>query len=596
MGLLLLAFHGQGQAPAQSEEALANEYFKSGEFEKAAERYKKLYKKSEKEQYYAILLQCYQQIPDFKAAEKLVEKRIKSAINPVLYQVDLGQLYRIQGKQKKAEELDKSVQKVLGPYVNQLLEVGKKYYQFKNYKAAINTYKKGRKLLDGDYPFCFELAEVYAATQQHDKMVSEILLVLNYGPSYLEGVKNAISTQLYGDTEGKKRKLFKQEIIKNIQRDSENDAYSELLIWMHLDDKNYDGAYTYSVSLDRRNEENGRRLMELADLARRSSAYDVAIKCYQYVIDNRQESYYYRRSRSNLLSVLKEKLDASPVKNPTDLAALETSYKRTLSEIGTNTFTVQLQLEYAEVLAFYLGKASEALSIVKTAIELPRIKANEQAKCKLLLGDIYVFQDEVWEASLLYGQVNQDFKNDPIGYEAKLKAAKAYYYTGNFEWAKTQLDVLKAGTTKLIANDALQLSVLISDNLGMDTTTFALQMYAKADLLNFQGNTDSALAQLNALLDSFPDHLSLLDDAHYLKAAIYKKQQQWDLAIESYKKVVKAGDLLVDEALLELAKIYQFIKKDKESAMKNYEAILIDYPGSVFVVEARYQFRKLRGF
>lgn len=581
---------------AQQEEALANQYYKSGEFEKAADYYEKLYKDAKEEKYYEVLLLCYKELMAYNEAEKLVKKHLKHSSNNLLHQIDLGSIYSLKGEEKKATENTKDVLDELGPYVNQLLEVGKKFYQLKNYSAAISTYEKGRKLLKGDYPFSFELAEVFSATGQTEKMVQEILSVLNYGSPYLEGVKNAISTQLYGDSEGKKRNLFKKELIKMVQKNTEDDVFTELLIWLNLDEGNYDSALIYSKSLDRRNDENGRRLIELASVARKNFQHEVAQLAYEYVVEYKKGSYYYRQARKELLSVLKEKLENSPVKEKEDLLSLEQAYKNALSELGYNVFTVELVREYAEVLAFYQGKSDDAIVIVNNIAEEGRLSDAERAKCKILLGDIYVFQGQVWEASLLYGQVNQDFKNDPIGYLAKLKAAQAYYYTGNFEWAKAQLDVLKAATTKLIANDALKLSVLISDNLGMDTSKIPLQMYAKADLWNFQGNTDSALFQLNQLIGSFPDHLSLLDDAHYLKAQIFKKQKLWNDAIVELDKVVNQGDLLVDEALLELGKIYEFVLKNKELAMKNYERILLDYPGSVFVVEARNQYRQLRGF
>ena len=63
-----------------------------------------------------------------------------------------------------------------------------------------------------------------------------------------------------------------------------------------------------------------------------------------------------------------------------------------------------------------------------------------------------------------------------------------------------QLDILKAATSKLIANDAMELSLLISDNIEEDSLTTPLQMYARADLLEFRNLDNDALAVLDSVI------------------------------------------------------------------------------------------------
>ena len=72
----------------------------------------------------------------------------------------------------------------------------------------------------------------------------------------------------------------------------------------------------------------------------------------------------------------------------------------------------------------------------------------------------------------------KEFKNDPLGHLAKFKNAQVYYFSGEYDWCQAQLDVLKASTSKLIANDALELSVLITDNYNMDTSETAMKLFA----------------------------------------------------------------------------------------------------------------------
>jgi tetratricopeptide (TPR) repeat protein len=250
---------------------------------------------------------------------------------------------------------------------------------------------------------------------------------------------------------------------------------------------------------------------------------------------------------------------------------------------------------YALLLAFNFDNTKQAKEELKKALAQSRAKDTELAKCKITLADIYIKENKIWEAVLLYGQVNHDFKEDVIGHEAKLKAAKAYFYGGDFEWAKTQLDVLKASTTKLIANDALKLSVLISDNLGLDTATAPLKIYAKADLYNYQNNDSLAYAYYDSILKYFPENTTLLDDVYFMQAKIHSKNKKWTEAIERYQKVIEYGDLLKDDALYKMGIIYQDILKEPDRASSCFEEIILKHEDSFFAFEARKRFRILRG-
>lgn len=588
--LLLLAQLSFGQ----QRESLALEYFRKGEFVKAKYEFNELYKQNPSNKYYEYLLKCHLNTQELKDAEKLVKTQLKQVSTPFLLNIDLAKVYQLQGKEKKAKTLRDEIVKNLPPYTEIILKVGKKFFQNKNYFYAEKVYKKGRKLVYGDYPFSFEMAEVHAAVGNWEKMVAEILYVLSFGQEYMEGVKNAINTHLYDDQNGKKHKLFRTQLLKIVQKSPDEKQYLELLIWMDIESQNYSSAFIFAKSLDKRLKESGGRLMNLASIARKNYDFEVATQCYDYVLANKEGTYNHQIARMNLVKVLKEKMEQSPVKSQQDINSLEKAYRITLKEVGKNSRSVELMRGHAKVLAFDQNRPQEAIQILQEAIAIPRLKPVEKAKCKIMLGDIYVYVDDVWEAALMFGQVNQDFKDDPVGFKAKLKAAKAYYYTGNFDWAKTQLDVLKAATTKLIANDALQLSVLISDNLGMDTNTVALHLYAKADLHFYQGNLDSALFSLYQLVGTFPDHLSLLDEAHFLQAKIYTQTGEWEKTIEAYEKVVDYNDLLVDDALLQLGIIQETILNSPEKALQYYEKILLDFPDSVLAVEARKRYRKLK--
>ena len=214
----------------------------------------------------------------------------------------------------------------------------------------------------------------------------------------------------------------------------------------------------------------------------------------------------------------------------------------------------------------------------------------------MLLADLFVLENKIWEASLLYLKVEKQFKEDPLGHQAKFNNAKVYYYAGEFDWCQAQLDVLKASTSKLIANDALALSVLITDNYNMDTSEVAMKLFAIGDMYVAQKKYNEALRIYDSIYNQFQNH-SLNDDILFRKSQVFKTQQMQDKAIDVLKQLEEEfpGSIILDKALFNIAKLYENDLTDFESAKKYYRKILFDHPSSLYVIDARKRFRKLSG-
>jgi tetratricopeptide (TPR) repeat protein len=265
-------------------------------------------------------------------------------------------------------------------------------------------------------------------------------------------------------------------------------------------------------------------------------------------------------------------------------------------EYGENASTIGVMKYLAHLQAFYLDKSNEAISILNKTIVIPNAQPSAIAECKIELADILLFTGDIWEAKLLYSQVDKAFKNDPVGHMAKFKNAKLSFYIGEFQWAKAQLDVLKAATSKLIANDALQLSVLISDNIDMDSSTLALSYYSRADLLLYRNKVELALLTLDSIFE-LADWHPIFDEVWYKKAEIEIKKKDYESAALCLTKIIEEYpyDITADNALFLLADLNENQFLNKEKALQLYERLLEDYPASVFTVEARKRFRILRG-
>mgnify|MGYP000621997606 FL=1 len=193
-------------------------------------------------------------------------------------------------------------------------------------------------------------------------------------------------------------------------------------------------------------------------------------------------------------------------------------------------------------------------------------------------------------------QVDNDFKFEQIGNEAKYKNARVFYFDGEFDFAQGQLNVLKESTSKMIANDALQLSVMITDNYGLDSNYQAMLWFATAERLIEQHRYDSAFVLFDSIQINFPMH-SLADEILFRKGKAMEQQGKWAEAREYYTDLLKfhADDILGDDALFRLADMEETQFQNKEKALEYYKRLMIEFKGSLFSTEARARIRFLRG-
>lgn len=574
---------------------LANSYFSAKEYDKAVVYYEKLFNKTDEKTFYSRLLICFIELEEFKNGEKLIKRQLKKNPFDPAYHADLAHLYKVSGDENEAKETAEKAIKQLMPNQQLIHELATAFLRYQELDHALATYLHGRKLLKGSYPFNFELAQIYSLQGKTTDMLEEYLDILAYQESYIQSVQNALQTALYPDEEGAKKEQLKTLLIKNIQKHPDKRVFSEMLIWVYIQESNYQGAFIQAKALDKRFKEFGQRIIALAELSLENKDYETAIQCYQYVISKGPDGYYYIPAKMELVNVYNQKIIASSKYTPEDLLGLEKTYLSTLSELGKTAATSPLLKGLAHLQAFYLHQPQKAINLLNETMTITGLKAHDIAQIKIELADVYLFTGEIWEASLLYSQVEKAYKYDQLGETAKFKNAKISFYTGDFAWAKAQLDVLKASTSKLISNDAMQLSILITDNIGIDTTQAPLLIYAKADLLAFQNKHQEALKMLDSLAQTFPIH-TINDDILYKKYQIYNQQKNFDEAAIQLQKIIDdySYDILADDAIYHLAQLFDYELNNKERAANLYKKILFDFQDSIYGVDARKRYRELQ--
>ncbi len=589
---LLLAGSWKLNAQVNADEALAVQYFQTGEYDKAAVLYQKLFSRTKNAGYYDPYFTCLLRTKQYDEAEKLARSLLKGHPENYNYSVDIGRVYQERGEHEKSVEWFNSLIKNLPSNEFAIKDLAITFYRAEAYDFSIKTLITGRKLINNENAFAYDLISLYRYRKDKAMLVQEYLSLLSTNEEALPQAQNVLGNILEDKED---YDLLKTALLRRLQKEPQNVVLTELLTWQYIQQKDFDMAVRQTLALDRRLKEDGDRVFELSRMLIYNQAYTQAIDALNYLVAKGSQGQYYVAAKVDLLNVKAKQLTSEKFSKP-ELITLEADYQSLLKEFGRSSGTSFAVRQLSNLQAFYLGKPEEAAKQLQNMLETPGMPENTIAQVKLELGDIYILTGEVWEAALLYGQVEKQFSNEPYGQEAKYKNARLSYYQGDFIWAKAQLDVLKGSTSQLIANDALNLSLVISDNLQNETDTAALKKYSQADFLIFKNQADKALAVLDSINILYPEN-SLSDDILMAKSKIFINRNELPQAMAHLQSIIESypADLWGDDAVFILAEIYETKLKQTEKALELYQKIITDFPGSLFVIEARKRFRQLRG-
>jgi len=588
----LLLFIGCSKLFAQENELqLAKQFSANGEQQKALDIYQKLYKQ-DNETYYPVYISSLLGLKKFDEAANITKKMIRKYPADRQYIIQLGTVYTQQGEIEKADALYEDLIKSLPADQSAISLLAAEFYQNGNVDYSIKIFLQGRKLLHSDALFSYELINLYRYKRDKAALTEEYLNFLPSNPTFINQAENTLSTVYEGSAD---YDILKQALLKKIQKDPQQTLYTELLTWQYLQQKEFDQALNQALALSRRQNDDGSAIYELCGTFVANQAYETAIRGYEYLVNKGKEQQLYIPAKIELINTRNLRITSGKYTND-DLLSLEKDYVGLLKEFGKNSSTAFAMQKLANLQAFKLHKLHDAQTLLEEAINIAGIKPFLLANCKLDLGDVLLLNNQPWDATLLYSQVEDDYPNTSVGQDARYRNAKLAYYTGDFNWAKRQLDVLKAATSQLIANDALNLSLLISDNISADTSGAALKMYARADLLIFAEEPAKALKTLDSIDTKYPGN-SLTDDILMAKARLLIQQKEYAAAVPLLKEIASehSFDLWADDAVFMLGDIYENHLSDKEQAKVYYQKIISDYAGSLWINEARKRFRILRG-
>lgn len=583
------------QSQRQLNERLARNFFNDKEYDKAADLYQQLYIDYRYYHYFSQYVECLVFLENYDEAEKELKSFIKNdnTTNKWKAQVNLAFVYV---KNNDSEKVDKYLKRL----INDLPEDRNVFVQVANMLSskdfdeyAILLYNKGSAIQEMNYNFYMEKALTYQNMMNFEKATENYLLQLEANPNDYDVVKTRLSFMLRYDVDGSITEVMRLALLNKTHSNPDNEMFAELLVWYALQVKDYEIALNQEIALDRRFDDREYDIIYLAKIAYDNEQYDIAISAYDYLVKKSKEGAYYEDAVVGLTEVQYTKSEMLHCDASAEwYSDFEQRIEKECLELGINDKTTPILIIRAEILAFKLDEVEKAIEILNQALTLNLSKYNK-SRVKMQLADIYLFKEEVWEATLLYSQVDKSMKEEPIGHEARFRNAQLRYYIGEFDWALSVLNILKSATSKLIANDAMTLSLVISDNLEYDT--IALQRLAKADYYIYQKKYELANKMLDSINIYNPNEVSM----PYLlmrKAYIADENQDYNLADSLYKRVYQgyADSYMADDALMKDAILLERFLDKKEEAMECYVKLIDEYTASVYVAQARNAYRRLR--
>ena len=599
---LIVLLHGSSLfAQNQSEIQLANEYLLRGDKKKAAELYRELSKQDVNNSFiYNNYINTLLDLGTYDEAQSYLKKLSKREPDNIQYKLDMGLIYMRSGDLQKADHYFRDLIAENKMNVQRIKMMAEFFSSRSLIDYGILALTESRNFLNNPNLFSLDLAMLYRLKGNQDKMVQEYLNYVTQTSANIQYVKNVMQALL---TEPEELASLEKLLYDRVQEFPDVEVYSDLLIWVTMQQKNFYASFVQARAYDKRYKHDGEKSMEVARVALDNEDYDNAAKIYRYIIREYNKTPNYLMATLGLIRTREARLRKTYPVSTDSVKTLVSDYKKFIKQYPDNANALEAARSEASLFANYLDQKDSAIIILNKLIANPRTSTYLRSKAKLDLGDIYLLKGEPWESTLLYSQVEKTQKENPVGYEAKLKNAKLFYYKGDFRLAQEHLDILKEATTREIANDALDLSMRIKENIAFDSVGEALKEYASVELLLYQNKTDEALQRLEKLKQGYSStgkpltNQSILDDVYWLEANIRMKRGEFENSLALLQKIQTEfpQDILADDAFFLQGEIYERQLRNKEKAMEIYREFLNKYPGSVYAAEARKRYRTLRG-
>ncbi|RZJ68500.1 MAG: tetratricopeptide repeat protein [Flavobacterium sp.] len=583
---LLIVFFISMAAFAQNEQ-LAQNYFEKGDFEKARLSYLELFKSVPSNSiYFMRLVESYQQLSQLEESEKLLRDRLEKYRQAGIL-VEIGYNYQLKKDETQAKKFYEEAISKIDKNPGEIYTVGPAFEKRSLIEYALRAYKLAIQK-EPKLNFNYQMAMLYGQSGNTDMMINTFLDEAYTNQNSNIVVQNQLSRFMSDEADTSFNENLRKALLVRAQK-NQDIFWNQYLSWFYVQQKEYGKAFIQEKAIYRREPETFSNIVNLGQLAIQEKDDETAKEIFTFILENTNEVELVIDANYYLLGLR--------IKNATEkeYASIEADLQKFIDQTGLNQFSLKMQILQAHFATFNQNNPERGKTILRKALEM-QLNKYQQADVKMELADILLFEEKFNQALIYYSQIEDDLKNDAVGHQASLKSAKTSYFKADFTWAQAQFKTLKSASTQLIANDALEYFLLISDNTVEDSTQTALTKFAHADYLLYKNKNKEALAEFKNILAEFKG--KEIEAVTLLRVGkIYEKLGDYAMALSQFKEIIDkhADGIYVDEALYFSADIYNLYLKDPEKAKPLYEKVIFEHQDSIYFVEARKKYRTLRG-
>lgn len=559
----------------------------NGEVNAAIDMYKEFIKQYKNNRdLYILISDCFLELGEDKNAESYLKKANKQFPNDYKIKVTLYILYEQTNQKNKKEKLFKNILSSLKANNSDIQSLGNEFISKRRWAEAKAVFLKGRELIFDNTAYSWQLSNIFLQEGDYQNIAKEYLIQLENNPKTLKQIETNILGLITNNQDI--APIIEKEWETCWKKNKNNPYFAQFGVWLYNQTKQYDKSFELAKQIDNKfEEESGATMLSLGEDMLNSNNLDYALKAVNYILKKGKESAFYQRCRALSLSLSYKQFIENPIKSESDFNRLENDFMSFFKEFSFSKETFEIILQMGNFFAFHINKPQEAVDMLEEAIN-KGFSTNQKGEIKLLLAKIYNRYGDMWQASLYCSQVEKDCKNSYLADEAKLLKALFSYYNNEIPWALSQFKALRSSTTKLIANDAMSYSILIEENIDQDSTYNGLRLFANAEKEIEYNNLSLAKQYLDSINSSYLYH-PLFDEVLILRAKISILEKEFEQAKEYLKESLKKYpyELTADDALYILSDIYLNQTKEISLAKETLEKIIIDYPNSIYVIEAR---------
>jgi len=590
-----LSAQTNSQQQRQADERLGIQYFQHRQFKEASDLFAGLFEPAFQPYIYNFYFLSLTEQKRYKEAVKVTKQMVKKYPNEYRYLADLVYIALQLGDQDEAKEIESEALKKMKKDPKEAPNLANSYRARLLNSQALAVYQALRDQSGNQNLYLLETASVNEIDGNFQGALDTYIKLLESDSKQLSTIQMRLQFSLAQDLTGERMPMVKKSLIKAIQKKPDLRSFSELMYWVCMQEKDFLSAFTQAKAIDSRFDKSGALPYELARIAYQAEDFKAATLAYKYVADVYKDQEIGWVSENQLVLIEFEQLKSTAHTKESDWMALAKKFEPLVKDDPTRPVRPDVEIKWALLHSFYLHDIKKGREILETIRQKSGVGSTYWGEASLELADIEVLDGNFWKAQLLYGQVDKTFKVDEMGHLAKFKAARLSYFMGQFDWAKAQLDILKSGTTRLIANDAIQLSLCISDNISPDSTYDALKQFSRAELAYFRNQDILAMSILDSLKGGYLSH-PIFDDVMYLRANIYERSGDYSqadtllsLLVSNYPKSILADKSLLNQGILNQERL-----NNPNKAERLFTRLVIDYPGSIYIHEARRRVRELK--